>query len=85
MVDERHRGGVEPGFARTVRIGAIRQRAREDLVERIGRAGEASDLDLLAELTAQLQTLETDLADSLQLWEQISGQLEEADEQTASA
>lgn len=49
---------------------------KEALGERIGQAGEASDLDLLADLTRQLQTLEAELAARMEEWEQVTSQLE---------
>jgi ATP-binding cassette subfamily F protein 3 len=48
-----------------------------DLLERIGRAGETSDLDLLAELTTVLQKVEEYLGKGMTQWEEVSRQLED--------
>jgi ATP-binding cassette, subfamily F, member 3 len=47
-----------------------------DLLERIGRAGEARDMDLLAELTGTLQQVEKDLDQGMAQWEELGRQLE---------
>lgn len=50
---------------------------KADLLERIGRAGEAANLDLLAELTTMLQGLEAKLEQGMTEWEDVGRQLEE--------
>lgn len=50
-----------------------------DLGERIGRASEARDMDLLDELMAALQQVEADLEHGMTQWEEIGRRLEEYD------
>jgi hypothetical protein len=49
---------------------------KEQLGARIGQAGEASDLQLLAQLTAELQKLDDELEQGLAGWEDMGRQLE---------
>jgi ATP-binding cassette subfamily F protein 3 len=57
------------------RIVELEER-KVELGEQIGAAGEASDLDRIAELTAQLQKIEGELEASLTEWEDLGRQLE---------
>ncbi len=47
-----------------------------EILQRIGRAGESSDLDLLARLTEKLQQVEVELEQGLTEWEKVGRQLE---------
>ncbi len=58
------------------RIASLEEK-KTGLGEQIGRASEARDMDLLAELTAALQQVETDLEQDMAQWEDVGRQLEE--------